>query len=92
MFPMIENTPKLSSFEHETNAGPQLICPPARCARDELRRHSPISASVQAVICGLGPYGYVVAMQAALQLLGQLPAHLPAALRDGPRQILSPIA
>ncbi len=54
-------------------------------ARDELHRHSRISASVQAVICGLGPYGYVVAMQAALQLLSQLPQHLPAALRDGPR-------
>ena len=55
-------------------------------ARDELHRHSRISASVQAVICGLVLYGYVVAMQAALQLLGKLPQHLPAALREGPRQ------
>jgi 3-dehydroquinate dehydratase-2 len=54
-------------------------------ARDELHRHSKISASVTAVICGLGPYGYVVAMQAALQRLGRLPQSLPAALRDGPR-------
>jgi 3-dehydroquinate dehydratase II len=54
-------------------------------ARDVLHRHSRISASVKAVICGLGPYGYIVALQAALQLLGKLPQHLPAALRDGPR-------
>jgi 3-dehydroquinate dehydratase-2 len=54
-------------------------------ARDELHRHSKISASAKAVICGLGPYGYVVAMQAALQILGKLPDNLPDALRDGPR-------
>jgi 3-dehydroquinate dehydratase-2 len=54
-------------------------------ARDELHRHSKISASAKAVICGLGPYGYVVAVQAALQTLGKLPARLLAALRDGPR-------
>src|SRR5215218_4224827 len=39
-------------------------------ARDELHRHSKISASAKAVICGLGPYGYIVEMQAALQMLG----------------------
>jgi 3-dehydroquinate dehydratase II len=50
-------------------------------ARDELHRHSKISGSVRAVICGLEPYGYVVAMQAALQMLGRLPQALPAALR-----------
>jgi len=54
-------------------------------ARDELHRHSKISTVVKAVICGLGPYGYIVAMQAALQLLGALPANLPPPLRDGPR-------
>jgi 3-dehydroquinate dehydratase-2 len=54
-------------------------------ARDELHRHSKTSASVKAVIAGLGPYGYIVAMQAALQMLGKLPGNLPAALRDGPR-------
>jgi 3-dehydroquinate dehydratase II len=54
-------------------------------ARDELHRHSKISGSVKAVICGLGPYGYIVAMQAALQMLGKLPGSLPAALREGPR-------
>jgi 3-dehydroquinate dehydratase II len=54
-------------------------------ARDELHRYSKISPTAKAVICGLGPYGYVVAMQAALQMLGRLPDSLPAALRDGPR-------
>jgi 3-dehydroquinate dehydratase II len=54
-------------------------------ARDELHRYSKISASAKAVICGLGGYGYIVAMQAALQMLGKLPGSLPGALRDGPR-------
>jgi 3-dehydroquinate dehydratase-2 len=54
-------------------------------ARDELHRHSKISSSVRAVICGLGPYGYIVAMQAALQMLGKLPENLPPPLREGPR-------
>jgi len=54
-------------------------------ARDELHRHSKISGTAKAVICGLGPYGYIVAMQAALQMLGKLPQNLPASVRDGPR-------
>src|SRR5437763_16879065 len=54
-------------------------------ARDELHRHSKLSAAVKAVIAGLGPYGYIVAMQAALQGAGQLPASLPAAIRVGPK-------
>jgi 3-dehydroquinate dehydratase-2 len=54
-------------------------------ARDELHRHSKLSSAVKAVIAGLGPYGYIVAMQAALQGAGQLPATLPPALRVGPR-------
>ena len=54
-------------------------------ARDELHRHSKLSAAVKAVIAGLGPYGYIVAMQAALQGAGQLPAGLPPALRVGPK-------
>src|SRR3954463_15701197 len=54
-------------------------------ARDELHRHSKLSAAVKAVIAGLGPYGYIVAMQAALHALGQLPESLPAPLRLGPR-------
>ena len=47
-------------------------------ARDELHRHSKLSAAVKGVIAGLGPYGYIVAMQAALQGAGKLPASLPA--------------
>jgi len=54
-------------------------------ARDELHRHSKLSAAVKAVIAGLGPYGYIVAMQAALQGAGKLPAAWPAALRVGPK-------
>jgi len=54
-------------------------------ARDELHRHSKLSAAVTGVICGLGPYGYIVAMQAALHGAGQLPASLPAAVRVGPK-------
>ena len=54
-------------------------------ARDELHRHSKLSSAVKAVICGLGPYGYIVAMQAALHMLEKLPAGLPAPIRVGPR-------
>ncbi|BAT58612.1 3-dehydroquinate dehydratase [Variibacter gotjawalensis] len=46
-------------------------------ARDELHRHSILSAAVTAVIAGLGPYGYIVAMQAAMQRAGKLPPNLP---------------
>lgn len=55
-------------------------------ARDELHRHSILSAAVRGVICGLGPYGYVLAIQAAAHALGARPAGLPAALRDGPSE------
>jgi 3-dehydroquinate dehydratase-2 len=54
-------------------------------ARDELHRHSKLSSAVKAVIAGLGPYGYIVAMQAALQGAGKLPASLPDPLRVGPK-------
>jgi 3-dehydroquinate dehydratase-2 len=54
-------------------------------ARDELHRHSKLSAAVKAVIAGLGPYGYIVAMQAALQGASKLPAALPTAMRVGPK-------
>ena len=40
-------------------------------ARDELHRHSIVSATARGVICGLGVYGYLVAMQAALHMLGR---------------------
>jgi 3-dehydroquinate dehydratase-2 len=54
-------------------------------ARDELHRHSKLSSAVTAVIAGLGPYGYIVAMQAALHKLGKLPEALPVAVRVGPK-------
>src|SRR5262245_51080662 len=54
-------------------------------ARDELHRHSKLSSAVTAVIAGLGPYGYIVAMLAALQAAGKLPDTLPAPVRIGPR-------
>jgi 3-dehydroquinate dehydratase-2 len=54
-------------------------------ARDELHRHSKLSSAVKGVVCGLGPYGYIVAMQTAAQMLGKLPASMPAPLREGPR-------
>jgi len=39
-------------------------------ARDELHRHSITSTASTAVICGLGPYGYLAAMLAAVEKLG----------------------
>jgi 3-dehydroquinate dehydratase II len=50
-------------------------------ARDELHRHSITSIASTAVICGLGPYGYIAAILAAVQRLGQLPDTVPAALK-----------
>jgi 3-dehydroquinate dehydratase-2 len=37
-------------------------------ARDELHRHSKISSAATAVICGLGPCGYIAAMDAVAQM------------------------
>jgi 3-dehydroquinate dehydratase II len=37
-------------------------------ARDEYHRHSKISSVASGVICGLGPYGYIAAMQAAVEM------------------------
>jgi 3-dehydroquinate dehydratase II len=54
-------------------------------ARDEIHRNSKLSAAVTGVIAGLGPYGYIVAMQAALHAGGKLPENLPAPVRTGPR-------
>lgn len=38
-------------------------------ARDELHRHSIMSSAATAVICGLGPSGYPLAIQAAARLV-----------------------
>jgi 3-dehydroquinate dehydratase II len=54
-------------------------------ARDKLHRHSIISSAARAVICGAGPYGYILGMQAAAQFLNALPEILPTPLRLGPR-------
>jgi 3-dehydroquinate dehydratase II len=54
-------------------------------ARDELHRHSKLSSAAKAVIAGLGPYGYIVAMQAALHTLGKMPQSFPSSIRDVPR-------
>jgi len=40
-------------------------------ARDEMHRHSRVSAYADGVICGLGPFGYVAALRAALHLLAK---------------------
>ena len=53
-------------------------------ARDELHRHSIISTVSKAVIAGAGPYGYLLGMLSALQMLGALPDSLPGPLRLGP--------
>jgi 3-dehydroquinate dehydratase-2 len=37
-------------------------------ARDEHHRHSKISHAVTAVICGLGPHGYIAAMHAIAEM------------------------
>jgi 3-dehydroquinate dehydratase II len=53
-------------------------------ARDELHRHSILSGVATAVICGLGAYGYILAMQAAARMVGDLPGSLPEPIRVGP--------
>ncbi|MGH6944860.1 MAG: type II 3-dehydroquinate dehydratase [Geminicoccaceae bacterium] len=54
-------------------------------AREATYHQSKISARATAVICGLGAYGYVVALQCVARMLDALPDSLPAALRLGPR-------
>ena len=53
-------------------------------ARDEKHRHSIMSSDVDAVICGVGAYGYIVALQAVAQILGVIPESFPETLRKGP--------
>jgi 3-dehydroquinate dehydratase-2 len=53
-------------------------------ARDQFHRHSKLSSAVKAVIAGAGPYGYILAMQAAMQALGRMPEHLPSTMRSLP--------
>src|SRR5262249_46705208 len=53
-------------------------------ARDELHRHSIISSVAKCVICGAGPYGYILARQAAARMLGALPISLSRASQTFP--------
>lgn len=53
-------------------------------ARDAKHRNSIMSDSVDAVICGSGPYGYVLALQSAARMIGPLEGSLPEPLRLGP--------
>jgi 3-dehydroquinate dehydratase II len=52
-------------------------------ARDAIHQHSIVSGAARAVITGLGPYGYIVAMQAALHMLEALPAELATPMQSG---------
>jgi 3-dehydroquinate dehydratase-2 len=54
-------------------------------ARDAAHRHSILSQAATAVICGMGAYGYILAMQAAVRLTGTMPGSLPEPIRTGPR-------
>jgi 3-dehydroquinate dehydratase-2 len=54
-------------------------------ARDKQHRNSILSAAATAVIAGLGPYGYIVAMQAAMHSAGALPKSLPQIISLGPQ-------
>jgi 3-dehydroquinate dehydratase-2 len=53
-------------------------------ARDEHHRHSIMSATATAVICGVGAYGYTVAMLAAARMTGPLAETLPESIGMGP--------
>jgi 3-dehydroquinate dehydratase II len=49
-------------------------------ARDKLHSQSIVSTAARSVICGLGPFGYVAAVQSALLMLGKLPKAFNAGL------------
>lgn len=53
-------------------------------ARDELHRHSIVSAGATTVICGAGTYGYIIAMQTAARMCDAIPDSFGAPLRVGP--------
>jgi 3-dehydroquinate dehydratase-2 len=46
-------------------------------ARDELHRHSIISGVARCVICGAGPFGYILALEAATHLVSNPPGLTP---------------
>ena len=53
-------------------------------ARDEAHRNSIMSNVSTGVICGLGAYGYIVAMQTAAKMIGEIPDIMPNPIRFGP--------
>lgn len=53
-------------------------------ARDKDHRNSIMSGAATAVICGLGAYGYSVALLAALRQLGPIESDLPDSISIGP--------
>ena len=46
-------------------------------ARDELHRHSIMSGAATAVVAGLGPYGYIIAMQSAARMMDAISESCP---------------
>ena len=54
-------------------------------AREPMYHRSLISGVAKAVICGLGAYGYIVALQSVARMLDALPQSLPEPLRVGPK-------
>ena len=53
-------------------------------ARDKNHQNSIMSSVSTGVICGLGPYGYIVAMQTVSKTIKVIPEIFPKAIRLGP--------
>jgi 3-dehydroquinate dehydratase-2 len=53
-------------------------------ARDKNHQNSIMSSVSTGVICGLGPYGYVIAMQTIAKTLNIIPNSVPKAISVGP--------
>ena len=53
-------------------------------ARDKNHQNSIMSSVSTGVICGLGPYGYIVAMQTVSKTIKVIPEMFPKAIRLGP--------
>ena len=68
----------------KTFRGPSLKCTSRTSTPATNYIATPYCPAAKAVICGLGPYGYIVAIQAAAQILGALRDKLPRALCEGP--------
>ena len=53
-------------------------------ARDKNHQNSIMSSVSTGVICGLGPYGYIIAMQTIAKTLNIIPFSAPKAISEGP--------